>query len=100
MPTNQPGSRPVDRDKCRSDYEEKLRAELEQIRVRTDAEIERLKTSTREMYERENRLDAVSLLLVATMSVHELFVTGGWWWHVEMSSSFYVHNSPVRAPGL
>lgn len=43
-------------DKYRSDYEEKLRNELEQIRLRTDAEIDRLKTSTREMYERENRL--------------------------------------------
>ena len=43
------------RDKYRSDYEEKLRNELEQIRIRTDAEIDRLKTSTREMYERENR---------------------------------------------
>jgi len=49
----------VDRDKCRSDYEEKLRCELEQLRVRTDVEIDRLKTSTREMYERENRLHSV-----------------------------------------
>ena len=44
-------------DKYRSDYEEKLRNELEQLRIRTDAEIDRLKTSTREMYERENRFD-------------------------------------------
>lgn len=43
------------RDKYRSDYEEKLRNELEQIRLRTDTEIDRLKSSTREMYERENR---------------------------------------------
>jgi len=48
------------RDKCRSDYEEKLRSELEQIRVRTDVEIDRLKTSTREMYERENRFVCVT----------------------------------------
>ena len=48
------------RDKCRSDYEEKLRSELEQIRVRTDVEIDRLKASTREMYERENRFVCVT----------------------------------------
>ena len=51
------GSVTADREKYRSDYEEKLRSELEQIRVRTDAEIERLKASTREVYERENRFD-------------------------------------------
>ena len=45
----------VARDKCRSDYEDKLCSELEQMRVRTDAEIDRLKTNTRETYERENR---------------------------------------------
>jgi len=45
-----------------------LRSELEQIRVRTDAEIDRLKTSTREMYERENRFDSrcVSLSVART----------------------------------
>jgi len=61
------------RDKCRSDYEEKLRTELEQIRVRTDVEVDRLKTSTREMYERENRLQSVvvaySLLSTAAVVV-------------------------------
>jgi len=45
----------VRREKCRVDYEEKLHTELEQIRVRTDVEIDRLKSTTREMYERENR---------------------------------------------
>jgi len=44
-----------DREKCRSDYEARLHAELEQVRVRTDAEIDRLKTSTRDLYDRENR---------------------------------------------
>ena len=43
------------RDQYKSDYENKLREELEQIRVRTNSEIDRLRTSTREMYERENR---------------------------------------------
>ena len=53
----------VDRDKCRSDYEEKLRTELEQVRLRTDVELDRLKTSTREMYERENRSLTIYSLL-------------------------------------
>lgn len=43
------------RDQYKSEYENKLREELEQIRVRTNGEIDRLRTSTREMYERENR---------------------------------------------
>ncbi|XP_059147396.1 progesterone-induced-blocking factor 1-like [Physella acuta] len=43
------------RDQYKSDYENKLKEELEQIRVRTNGEIDRLRTSTREMYERENR---------------------------------------------
>ncbi|XP_025087793.1 progesterone-induced-blocking factor 1-like [Pomacea canaliculata] len=43
------------RDQYKSEYENKLREELEQIRIRTNTEIDRLRTSTREMYERENR---------------------------------------------
>ncbi|XP_055893566.1 progesterone-induced-blocking factor 1-like [Biomphalaria glabrata] len=43
------------RDQYKSEYENKLKEELEQIRVRTNTEIDRLRTSTREMYERENR---------------------------------------------
>lgn len=43
------------RDQYKSEYETKLREELELIRVRTNAEIDRLRTSTKEMYERENR---------------------------------------------
>ncbi|CAL1531375.1 unnamed protein product [Lymnaea stagnalis] len=43
------------RDQYKSDYENKLKEELEQIRVRTNGEIDRLRTSTREMFERENR---------------------------------------------
>lgn len=43
------------RDQYKTEYEAKLRDELEQIRVRTNAEIDRLKTSTRELFERENR---------------------------------------------
>ncbi|XP_012943699.1 progesterone-induced-blocking factor 1 [Aplysia californica] len=43
------------RDQYKSEYENKLKEELEQIRVRTNGEIDRLRTSTREMYERENR---------------------------------------------
>ena len=37
------------------EYEAKLRDELEIIRTRTNTEIDKLKTSTKEMYERENR---------------------------------------------
>ncbi|XP_076467958.1 progesterone-induced-blocking factor 1-like [Babylonia areolata] len=43
------------RDQYKSEYENKLREELEQIRIRTNAEIDRLRTSSKEMYERENR---------------------------------------------
>ncbi|KAK3597678.1 hypothetical protein CHS0354_040054 [Potamilus streckersoni] len=43
------------REQYKSEYENKLRDELEQIRVRTNSEIDRLRTSTKEMYERENR---------------------------------------------
>lgn len=45
----------VCRDQYKSEYESKLREELEQIRVRTNAEIERLNSSAKELYERENR---------------------------------------------
>ncbi|XP_074649605.1 progesterone-induced-blocking factor 1-like [Tubulanus polymorphus] len=43
------------REQYKSEYEIKLQEELNTIRVRTENEIDRLKTSTREMYERENR---------------------------------------------
>lgn len=43
------------REQYKSEYENKLREELEQIRVRTNSEIDRLRTSSKEMYERENR---------------------------------------------
>ncbi|KAL8573389.1 hypothetical protein ACOMHN_032404 [Nucella lapillus] len=43
------------RDQYKSEYENKLREELEQIRIRTNVEIDRLRTSSKEMYERENR---------------------------------------------
>ena len=43
------------RDSYKTEYENKLREELEQIRMRTNAEIDRLKSSSKEMYERENR---------------------------------------------
>ena len=43
------------RDQYKTEYEAKLREEMEVIRTRTNAEIDRLKSSTKEMYERENR---------------------------------------------
>ena len=54
------------RDQYKSEYENKLREELEQIRIRTNAEIDRLRTTTKEMYERENRSETVNFVL--------------WWW--------------------
>ncbi len=43
------------RDQYKTEYEAKLREEMELIRTRTNSEIDRLKSSTKEMYERENR---------------------------------------------
>ncbi|KAM4599025.1 progesterone-induced-blocking factor 1 [Fundulus diaphanus] len=43
------------RDYYRSEYENKLREELENIRLKTSQEIENLQRTSREMYERENR---------------------------------------------
>ncbi|KAJ8297810.1 hypothetical protein KUTeg_024341, partial [Tegillarca granosa] len=43
------------RDQYKTEYENKLREELEQVRAKTNAEIDRLRTSTKELYERENR---------------------------------------------
>ena len=45
---------------CRAEQhaecDQRLESELESLRIRTAAEIEQLKTQTREMYERENRV--------------------------------------------
>uniref|UniRef100_A0A3Q2DBS9 Progesterone immunomodulatory binding factor 1 n=1 Tax=Cyprinodon variegatus TaxID=28743 RepID=A0A3Q2DBS9_CYPVA len=43
------------RDYYKSEYENKLRDELENIRLKTSQEIENLQRTSREMYERENR---------------------------------------------
>ncbi|XP_007545454.1 progesterone-induced-blocking factor 1 isoform X2 [Poecilia formosa] len=43
------------RDYYKSEYESKLREELENIRLKTSQEIENLQRSSRELYERENR---------------------------------------------
>ncbi|GCB66648.1 hypothetical protein scyTo_0007911 [Scyliorhinus torazame] len=45
----------ISRDHYKNEYEDKLRHELEQIRVKTDLEIEHLRCGSKEMYERENR---------------------------------------------
>ncbi|XP_078402116.1 progesterone-induced-blocking factor 1 [Cetorhinus maximus] len=45
----------ISRDHYKNEYEDKLRHELEQIRVKTDLEIEHLRSGSKEMYERENR---------------------------------------------
>lgn len=43
------------RDHDKSEYEAKLRDELENIRLKTGQEIDNLQRTSREMYERENR---------------------------------------------
>nr|AAI68485.1 Unknown (protein for MGC:172846) [Xenopus tropicalis] len=43
------------RDHYKTEYENKLRDELEQIRMKTNQEIEQLRGASKEMYERENR---------------------------------------------
>lgn len=43
------------RDHYKSEYETKLREELENIRLKTSQEIDNLQRTSREMYERENR---------------------------------------------
>ncbi|XP_014778353.1 progesterone-induced-blocking factor 1 [Octopus bimaculoides] len=43
------------RDHYKSDYETRLKEELAKIQSKTNMEIEKLRTSTKEMYDRENR---------------------------------------------
>ncbi|XP_006740810.1 progesterone-induced-blocking factor 1 isoform X1 [Leptonychotes weddellii] len=43
------------RDRYKTEYENKLHGELEQIRLKTNQEIDQLRNASREMYERENR---------------------------------------------
>uniref|UniRef100_A0A8D0H6V0 Progesterone immunomodulatory binding factor 1 n=1 Tax=Sphenodon punctatus TaxID=8508 RepID=A0A8D0H6V0_SPHPU len=43
------------RDHYKTEYENKLRDELEQIKLKTNQEIEQLRSTSKEMYERENR---------------------------------------------
>ncbi|XP_074155344.1 progesterone-induced-blocking factor 1 isoform X3 [Sminthopsis crassicaudata] len=43
------------RDLYKTEYENKLRDELEQIKLKTNQEIEHLRSTSKEMYERENR---------------------------------------------
>ncbi|XP_057222447.1 progesterone-induced-blocking factor 1 isoform X1 [Malurus melanocephalus] len=43
------------RDHCKAEYEKRLHEELEQIRLKTNQEIEQLRSTSKEMYERENR---------------------------------------------
>ncbi|XP_030778218.1 progesterone-induced-blocking factor 1 isoform X2 [Rhinopithecus roxellana] len=45
----------VKRDHYKTEYENKLHDELEQIRLKTNQEIDQLRNASREMYERENR---------------------------------------------
>ncbi|XP_030817155.1 progesterone-induced-blocking factor 1 [Camarhynchus parvulus] len=45
----------VSRDHYKAEYEKRLHEELEQIRLKTNQEIEQLRSTSKEMYERENR---------------------------------------------
>uniref|UniRef100_A0A6I8PZB3 Progesterone immunomodulatory binding factor 1 n=1 Tax=Xenopus tropicalis TaxID=8364 RepID=A0A6I8PZB3_XENTR len=49
------------RDHYKTEYENKLRDELEQIRMKTNQEIEQLRGASKEMYERENRYRQLQL---------------------------------------
>ncbi|NXF74640.1 PIBF1 factor, partial [Sclerurus mexicanus] len=48
-------SRQVLEDHYKTEYEKRLHEELEQIRLKTNQEIEQLRSTSKEMYERENR---------------------------------------------
>lgn len=43
------------RDHYKTEYEKRLNEELEQIRLKTNQEIDQLRSTSKEMYERENR---------------------------------------------
>ena len=43
------------REKYKSEYEMRLKNELDEITSKTNAELEKIKNNTKEMYERENR---------------------------------------------
>ena len=43
------------RDHYKTEFEKRLQEELEQIRLKTNQEIEQLRSASKEMYERENR---------------------------------------------
>ncbi|XP_068382655.1 progesterone-induced-blocking factor 1 isoform X3 [Eschrichtius robustus] len=49
------------RDHYKTEYENKLRDELEQIRLKTNQEIDQLRSASREMFERENRYRELQL---------------------------------------
>ncbi|XP_053240651.1 progesterone-induced-blocking factor 1 isoform X2 [Podarcis raffonei] len=59
------------RDHYKTEYENKLHNELEQIRQKTSQEIQQLRTATKEMYERENRYR--QLQISTESKVAELF---------------------------
>lgn len=45
----------VYREQYKSEYEVKLKEELSSISMKTNAELEKIRNDTKEMYERENR---------------------------------------------
>ncbi|TMS04598.1 Progesterone-induced-blocking factor 1 [Larimichthys crocea] len=67
----------VKRDRYKSEYETKLKEELENIRLKTSQEIDNLQRTSREMYERENscwpfHTHSLSLALSPLLRSHSL----------------------------
>lgn len=59
----------ANRDQYKSEYEDKLRDELENIRLKTSQELENLQRSSKEMYERENRYQPFNNLMFESTRV-------------------------------
>lgn len=62
---------PSTRDHYKTEYENKLRDELERIRMKTSHEIESLQRASKEMYERENRWEHALMSLTGQGQILE-----------------------------
>lgn len=65
------------RDHYKSEYEAKLKEELENIRLKTSQEIDNLQRTSREMYERENRYQPLSVKTTSFCNVAFLALGSG-----------------------
>lgn len=59
------------RDHYKSEYETKLKEELENIRLKTSQEIDNLQRTSREMYERENRYRPLLNITLYVADIYE-----------------------------